>query len=240
MKKDVFLLGLAFLILFIGISKAKDPQDLIDDPTAYILERGTFSLNFRMYEGGGILTKVGLGFTDNIMLGVPIDVRNAIGRGDSKCEFPIPVCGKIKIIDERDAIPTISIGFDPYNFSQYGKSGDEIRPLLYISFTKSGSFVEFPIYWVFGVDNDLENFKYENACPFGGVSIYLNKDLSIMGEAEKIYKGNDKKETIVNAGIRYIISPGLHIEVDFKEVVGIDKSPDPIRSIRIGYNSKFF
>ncbi|MDI6703515.1 MAG: hypothetical protein QME40_02420 [bacterium] len=231
--KNVFLLGLVFGVLFPGVLEAKDSQELIDVPTAYTLQRGNFALDFKMYKEGGILTKLSLGFTDYIMLGIPIDVRKAIGDEKAQCDFPLLVCGKIRLIPSRGAIPNITVGFDPYGFSQYGTEWDKLRYLLYISFTKKASFVDFPIDWTIGVNNDLKDFKSEDASLFGGADISLTPELQILADICNIKEGDKIK---LNAGIRYLIQPKLEIEVSFKDL----SVETPERVIRIGYANRFF
>jgi hypothetical protein len=92
---------------------------VLDMPTAYTIERGSYSLNVFLYDQGGLEMKGYVGVHDNIYFGISLDIRHALGG-----ENPIPripgAVAKIKLVDGFKYVPAIAIGYDSF---YEGKSG---------------------------------------------------------------------------------------------------------------------
>ena len=76
-----------FLLIFIFVINAnaqefrQQSRQLIDLPTAGTLERGSFAIDLRMYNNGGLICGVGVGISPRFMFGLSFGGENIIGEG---------------------------------------------------------------------------------------------------------------------------------------------------------------
>jgi hypothetical protein len=92
---------------------------IIDMPTAYTIDRGSYTLGVFMYDQGGVEMKGYVGVHDNIYFGISWDVRHALGGENPIPQIPGAVA-KIKLVDGFKYVPAIAIGYDSF---YEGKSG---------------------------------------------------------------------------------------------------------------------
>jgi hypothetical protein len=207
-------------------------ERLIDTPTSIPLKRGYFSAHFNFYHQG-ILTSLSLGLTNNLTLGIPIDIENAIGTGSIKCNFPPSLSAKLRILSNPN-FGNLALGyFDPYG---YKKKEEEIKqtfwvPGLYLTYSKSFLFLALENFINIGIALDLK----------GGYSMFLATQLSLNPEFRIILEGvyKEKKyslERLVNIGIKYYIVPQLSIKIAFRGIQ--EKVPE--RIVGICYHDIFF
>jgi len=91
--------------------------EMVNAPTAYTLIRGSYSLNTRLYEGGGLFGRWNFGFMGRLMLGVGFTVNNAIGSGDMSAENP-RLGIRLRVVDEN-TYPSIAVGWDQRGYGPY-------------------------------------------------------------------------------------------------------------------------
>src|SRR5689334_10877868 len=93
-------------------SDNQSPQlELIDVPTADILDPMTFSTMFRFYSEGGMVGRFLLGPIKMVNLGISFDAQRVIGGGDPHMITP-SVFFKVKPYDGSDYLPAIALGYD--------------------------------------------------------------------------------------------------------------------------------
>lgn len=98
-----------------GLPTADVPTPLTsgDVPTAYGLHKYEMRADFSFYEGGGILGKAYLGLFPRFTLGGAANVRGFIGSSDLKMgRDDAQLLAKLVAIEEDDAVPAVSIGWD--------------------------------------------------------------------------------------------------------------------------------
>lgn len=89
------------------------PSTLVSVPTAGTLERGQYEMEVLMMTDGGILGRLGIGFTDNFSLGMSYGIQQFIGDGKPSFNRTVPEAQvKYRIYDESYNIPAIAIGLD--------------------------------------------------------------------------------------------------------------------------------
>ncbi|MDA0712130.1 MAG: hypothetical protein O3B73_18175, partial [bacterium] len=74
-----------FGILILGIFQRVeaqlelDPRHLVEAPTAGLLPRGSFGLDFKFYGGNGILGAIDVGLFERAMIGISYGARDLMG-----------------------------------------------------------------------------------------------------------------------------------------------------------------
>lgn len=248
MKKFFICLIIIFLPVIILNSEI---IKLIDVPTATTLLRGYYNIDFVAYGSGGIQTKVIMGLTDRIMLGVSEDIGQAIGNKESDWNIP-GVVAKVNIIFPEANSTGIAIGYDALLNNEYGKCynnkmTDDVVYGVYIAFSKQVSLFKGEQYWHFGIRFPLLPYEAriggKNISLYTGLNIIVNDELMLIGEIENIYiNGNRGKEVLYNAGLKYSFSENLSAGVSFqytasREINSTDKAS---RSIFLEYQNIFY
>src|SRR5450830_1798419 len=67
------------LLLFLSVNVFAESTYVIDTPTTGMLDYGSYELNFRLFSGGGILTRMDFGVFRMVNLGLGWEVQKAIG-----------------------------------------------------------------------------------------------------------------------------------------------------------------
>ncbi len=123
MKRVVglFLLILIFVINANGQEFRQQSRQLVDLPTAGTLERGSFAIDLRMYNNGGLIGGVGVGISPRFMFGLSFGGENIIGEGDVNWNQNPGIQARFRIIDESFGMPAVIIGFDSQGYGAYSE-----------------------------------------------------------------------------------------------------------------------
>ena len=107
--------------------KAKyEYRQLIDMPTAGIMERGNVGITTELLPFGTLIAKVEAGIFDNISIGLSYGGTNIIGSGKPNWyPFPPGVNFRFRLMEESILVPAITLGFDTQGKGEYFK--DEKR-----------------------------------------------------------------------------------------------------------------
>ena len=111
------------LLIVAGIlgQELPPPTDLITVPAAGTWARGSFSMDMRIQDEGGMILGLSAGITDRFQCGLSFGSPNLIGD-DSLRWYPRPEA-KVKylIIDENLTMPGIAFGINTQGFGNYGE-----------------------------------------------------------------------------------------------------------------------
>ena len=109
-------------ILFLSLTTGQDyppPTDLITIPTAGTLARGSFSMDMRIQDEGGMILGLSAGITDRFQFGLSYGSPNLIGD-DSLRWYPRPEAKvKYMVIDEGITIPGVAFGINTQVFGNF-------------------------------------------------------------------------------------------------------------------------
>ena len=118
MKKQIIFITIA-LSFVIQAQDYPPPTDLITIPTAGTLSRGSFSMDMRIQDEGGLITGLSVGITDRFQFGLSYGSPNLIGD-DSLVWYPRPEAKlKYLVIDENISMPGIAFGMNTQGLGQY-------------------------------------------------------------------------------------------------------------------------
>ncbi len=250
MKLKIFLSFILSLVLIITITQAELIK-LIDVPTALTILRGYYDIEVLAYGGGGIQSKIAIGLTDRIMLGISEDIGGAIGN--QKSDWNIPgVIAKVNLVYPDPDSLGVAIGYDSLLSGEYGKCynnqmTDDIVYGVYVAFSKPVMLFQGEQYWHFGIRFPLLPYEArkngKNISLYTAVNIIINPELMLAGEIENIYiNGNRGDEVLYNVGLKYNFTESLSITLNFQYTSSREINPTdkPSRSIFLEYQNIFY
>ncbi len=254
MKKQIFLL----IILYAGILVAQEyppPTDLITVPTAGTLMRGSFSMDMRIQDEGGLILGLSAGITDRFQFGLSYGSPNLIGD-DSLNWYPRPEAKlKYLVIDENISLPGVAIGLNTQGYGDY-YSEDSLQRYdtkalgLYIALSKNWKSPLGNMGLHSGINYNFLEIGDGDQDPnlFFGFDLELNPEFSVLMEYNSALNENDmtaKTMSInsggyLNAALRWSFVESLHIELNLNNLLFDDEKVDYFkREIKITYIEYF-
>lgn len=258
MRKLIFC-STTILLFMTGAGLAQSvyppPTHLITIPTAGVLVRGSYAMEMRIQNRGGLSIGLTAGITDRFQFGVSYGATNLIGD-DSLKWYPRPEANvKYRLIDETTSMPGISLGIDTQGFGAFSDA-DSLQRYdmkaygLYLATSKN---------WVtplgnLGVHGGM-NYNFMETADgdddpnlFFGMDMEINPELSVLMEYNAALNENDltaEKIRInsggyLNAAVRWTFVDHLHIEMHFNNLLFDQKRVDYFnREIKITYIEYF-
>jgi hypothetical protein len=244
------------ILLIFNFSSAQDyppPTDLITIPTAGTLMRGSFSMDMRIQDEGGLILGLSTGITDRFQFGLSFGSPNLIG--DEKLNwYPRPEAKlKYLIINEDLSLPGVALGLNTQGFGSYNESLERYETKafgLYLAGSKNWRSPLGNLGVHSGINyNFLENLdEDEDPNLFFGLDLELNPELSILLEYNSALNENEmtaKTMSInsggyLNAAIRWSFVESLYLELDFNNLLFDENQVDSFkREIKITYIEYF-
>ena len=226
------------------------PTDLISVPTAGTLMRGSFSMDMRIQDEGGLILGLSTGLTDRFQFGLSYGSPNLIGD-DSLKWYPRPEAKlKYLVIDESMSMPALAIGLNTQGLGDY-RSEDTLQRYetkalgVYGAFSKNW---ETPL-GNMGLHTGL-NYSFletadgdEDPNLFFGLDLEFNPEFSLLIEYNSALNENDKtaktmsinNSGYLNAAVRWSFVESLHLEVHFNNLLFSEKADYFKRELKITY-----
>ncbi len=207
--------------------------ELIDLPTAEVVDANHFNTNFRLYEGGGILTRMSFGIGKRVNIGISFDLTGFIGSDKVLIQRP-ELQFKYRFYDGKKNIPALALGYDQqgYRYGLNKNTGEEEyihrEKGLYLAATQ-----EMITNTEFHFGLNVHDFPADQFFGFLGASWAPSEDILFLTEIDNIRRFD---ETRLNLGLRYLNTPNLSIEAAFRNIT---RSTDNERIIRLNYQGKF-
>ncbi|MEW6102575.1 MAG: hypothetical protein AB1630_01955 [bacterium] len=216
------------------------PIDLVNIPNAETLKKGDLSLSFRIYDNGGLVMNSGLGLSNNVFVGVPLDMQNAIGDEKIETSLPLLLFLKVKCTSGNEKIPSISLGYyDPYGYKKRWE-GKRIKGLkgLYLVATKPIILFDLKHNLSFGFLVDVEDYEKGGFSLFSGTELALGGKFILLAEVESIPidSGSENKKAGFNLGTKFLLAENLDLSICAIDLFG----GNPSRIVKIGYKIKVF
>lgn len=243
MKRNFVMVGLLLLLAFPASAIGEEAPliqtiGLIDIPTAWVLPERKYSLNFRLFTGGGFLFKGTAGIKERFMAGLSYGGSEVIGTGEADENPHIGLALKYKIINETEKTSAVAVGFDSQGYGNYKRVDDcyQVRSKgFYVAASKNIEALRgMQVHG--GVNLTLEDSPDydQDLLLFGGLAVVFNPHLRLMFEYNNILEDSNG---YFNAGIRWDCTPELSLEFVFKDLAHGSDSMN--RMIRIGYSNYF-
>ncbi|MCA9782560.1 MAG: YjbH domain-containing protein [Calditrichaeota bacterium] len=243
-----FLFSACLALACSGSLLAQDMKELpinrlIDNPTAGILEKGTFDFSMTLYKQGGVLVGFNVGLLDRLNMGASFGGTKIISDSTPDWNQRPELALKYRLVDETHAWPAIALGYDGqghgvwisedaetgYNTDLQGASksreryqikakgfyGTAGKNYVVSGFGKMGVHVGANVNPIEDKDDRGLNFWL-------GLDKEINDELSAVAEydfaLDDVHTGLSRSKGFMNLGARWTFAERLSLEVDFKDI----------------------
>lgn len=206
--------------------------EIIDVPTAEPIDYSTYRLGFRLYGGGGILTRATFGVFRNVNLGFAWDVKNIIGENNVEL-VPPSIHLKIRFYEGDKKFPAFAIGYEAqgHYWDKAEQQYAEKERGIYMVATRE----MFTPGLEFSLGGNVNDFKKSVVHGFAGAEYDLDT-VSFLLEYDNLPLDPLEKNQRLNAGLRFKITPDLHFELAGKN---IGRNSPAERIIKSNYIARF-
>ncbi|MFA6584476.1 MAG: hypothetical protein WCS77_09280 [Elusimicrobiaceae bacterium] len=222
-----FILPLSVLLIISGVAafaeksrrshehEAVLPQDteLIDTPTAGVVDYYGLQLRTRFYSGGGLMTGAAFGVLPRLNLGVNLSLENLIGT-DTNVRLVRPeIQAKYRFYDGSSVFPALAIGYDGqgYYYDHEQKKYMEKGKGLYLAASRE---VIFPgLFFHPGVN--VSDFDNSSVFLFFGLNYVIEDSFSLMAEWDNVQRVDESR---FNVGGRFYVTPFFQIDAAVREI----------------------
>lgn len=246
MKSIRYILVFVFFIFIVQNLHAQYVArscEVIDTPTAYTINRGTYQFSFLGYDNGGLEVRSFIGLHDNLFLGMSFDMQNAIGKDEVQPNVP-GVLAKIKFTDGWETFPiSIALGYGSFYIGNESKTenyDNELNRMIYGPY-----FVVTKPVFLLGNEQHISGgirvpaqpyYVPEDSSYFISFDFPLSDSVIFKTEGERIYYNfSNPRKWIWNVGLKY--SYMNHIGIEF--FVMFQKQDRANRMLRIEYIDQF-
>jgi len=205
-------------------------NNLIDTPTADVVDHYGYNVSFRFYSRGGLITKTAFGVFPRLNIGFALDSEKFIGQETVDLNRPT-LNVKFRFFDGKRNLPALAAGFDGQGYF-FDKGTDEYRQRekgLYI--VGSGE-IFIPHLSLHGGWN-VYDFSEDELYGFVGVHYLYAGILGFTYEVDNVRVAQNNRQ---NIGVRYLVTPSLSVEVAGRDIWSKRKEE---RVIRISYFGGF-
>lgn len=127
-KIKIFLSFFTCAFIFVFSIPARGSLNLIDIPTANILEKNRYCLNFRFFQQGGVLLMGTAGLNERLTIGASYGGTGVVGT-EPIVANPEPAFSlKYKLGEEGENLPfALSVGYEGQGYGRYYREGEKIE-----------------------------------------------------------------------------------------------------------------
>lgn len=230
--KDLTLLLLAGISgIFAQGSSGTDAKyeyrNLIDLPTAGIVEKGFVGVSIDVMPLGVVVSKIEVGVFENFSFGISYGGNNIIGRGKIT-GYKLPGINlRARIFNESETLPAITLGFDSQGKGEFNKTLNryEIKSPGFFA-VASKNFDFYGYLSIHGqINYSLERDDNDKDLNLGfGFEKTLGPKLSIVGEYDFAINDNTNSSIgegtgYLNLGIRWSIGDGLTLGLNLRDLL---------------------
>ena len=210
-----------------GSNAKYEYRNLIDLPTAGILQKGFTGVSMDIMPNGVVVSKIEVGVFEGFSFGISYGGSNIIGSGNIEW-YKLPGINiRGRIIDESQTLPAITVGFDSQGKGNYNRDLDRYQiksPGFFAAAAKNFEF--FGYLSLHGVINySLERNDGDKDIDIGvGFEKTLGGRVSLLGEYD--FGTNDntgsslgKGNGYLNMGLRWSVGEGLTLGLNFRDLL---------------------
>lgn len=233
--KKILVFALLFFVVGAGYCSVAPVTELIDTPAHSILDYGGYEMQFRMFAGGGVLSKLNFGIFKSLNLGVGWEISNLIGVGNVVVAPP-SLQLKFNIYPGDAKWPGFSIGYDGQGYF-YDETSAEFMQKGKGVYAVIGKELFLPDL-NFNAGVNVNDFKEARLIGFVNSSVIVIDDtLMFMVECDNIGKGD---MTRLNSGLKLWITESFNIDFAMRNLTSSDETKYGCERIfRINYQGKF-
>ena len=225
------------------------PRWMIDNPTAGLLPKGSFTVDVRLYEENGILTQMEVGIFDRAGLGFAFGGRHIVGNESVVWNPRVEFMGRVRVLEETMRYPAVALGYHSQGYGAYDKGLSRYTAKskgFYVVLSKNFGATMGDVGFHGGMNRSLEDEDGDSDYSgFVGLDKQFGKSFVLLAEYD--FALNDNEDNTLgsgkgrmNVGGRWMASRQLALEFDLKNVFRDGhRNPKPDREVRLMYYEKF-
>ncbi len=226
---------------------------LIDCPTAFMVGKGNMDFGGRIITGGGMLSEVSIGLTDNFYFGVSYGGANIIGREDPVWNGNPGVIAKYLFVPEDYYLPSFTLGYNSQGYGAWSEDRYDIKSKGFYLVLSKNYFVSGNLgtlgFHIGSNYNVTEKNKAEDRPNFfAGFDKSIGKYLTLVTEFDMALNEDYESDFArtegygyLNIALRWSIYNTIDIEIDIKDILRNKKGSErPSRELRLMYTTNFF
>jgi len=196
--------------------------NLIDVPTAGVVDYSNFNIKSRFYNNGGVLTYIDIGILQNLNLGASFMVDNLIGSNTPVKMVKPEMQIKFRFYDGGYYIPALSIGYDGqgYYYDRGLKKYMQKGKGLYLVGSRELFFQGFMSSIGFNIPDYDQGYLYS----FLGFNYNIDDKFNLILEFDNLFHSDYPSRT--NAGVRIAVNPNFFIDLAFRNIGRNSKFPN--------------
>lgn len=231
MKKYLLIMMILSTLSFAqgsaGQAAKYEYRSLIDLPTAGVLEKGFVGISMDLMPLGTVVSKIEVGVFDNFSFGISYGGSNILGSGSIKWYNLPGVNARVRVMDETNQYPALTLGFDSQGKGEFLKSTNRYTlksPGFFLAAAKNFEFWGFLS--VHGVINySLERDDDDKDLNLGlGVEKTIGERISVLMEYDFAVNDNNAisfgdGSGYLNFGARWTIGQGFTLGLNLRDLL---------------------
>jgi hypothetical protein len=187
---------IVLIILTVSFLYGIETVQLIQSPTAGILQKGEASMKMELYKNDGLILGARVGLFPGFMFGVSYGAEGIVGNQKPNWHSRVEFMAKYRVFDETKSIPAIAVGFSSEGHGVYYKE------LKRYDIKSKGFYAVASKNWIFfgnlgthfGTNFSLENQDSKNMDFFVGLDKTIGDRITLLGEYD--FAINDKNDSL--------------------------------------------
>ena len=214
--------------------------EMIDVPTAGILDYYGSMFKTRFYSAGGVLGALNFGVLERLNLGASMTVDRLVGS-DSPIKMRRPeIQVRFRFYDGGYYIPALALGYDGqgYYYDSDAKKYMEKGRGLYVTGSKEIGVPGLALHGGFNVPDFDNNYLFG----FLGLNYTLEEKVAFMAEYDNLFHSDDPSR--LNLGTRVYVTPYFQLDLALRGLGrsgefsnGADRNTE--RIVQMRYNTSF-
>jgi hypothetical protein len=213
-------------------AKSSELIECIDSPTAAVHDYGAYNINFRMFTGGSILSRMNFGVFKIVNLGFGWELQQLVGN-QNVTVAPPTLSLKIRPYAGGIFLPALALGYDGQG-SYYNSNTNDFAQKergIYVVLTRELLMPGFEL----STGANMNDFKSDTVYGFANLNINMENVFVIMAEYDNIHY---QPENRLNGGLRFALTDDLSVDLAGRDLVGSGPMAKE-RIIRVNYTGRF-
>lgn len=212
------------------------PVEIIDVPTADVVDHYGYHVSFRFGKEGGLQNKTSFGVFQRLNIGFGLDGEKVIGTRDARMNTPTFQM-KFRPFDGKGLLPALAIGYDGQGYI-FNQTTDEYEQREKGFFLVGTSEVFFPNFlFTIGVsEDDFNDGKAANG--FTGFTYGYEGIIRLLFEWDNF---SDYRNRRINYGLQYFVTPVFSVDAIGRNVPEFygSRERETERVLRLSFTGSF-
>ncbi len=211
--------------------------DVIDIPTADVVDHYGYDVSFRFASNGGVQAKTLFGVLPRLNIGFGLDGEEIVGSGDDLRVNKPTINVKFQLIKPESKLSTLSIGYDGQGY-QYNKITEKYNQREKGLYLVSSTRIFLPEL-EFHLGGDIFDFgEHDSARAFTGLTYTYQNMFQLMFEYDNV---DFYKERRLNYGGKIFITPVFTVDLIGRNIPVAESDTARVteRVVRLSYAGSF-